>query len=155
MKNFNFVSHSETETQKLAEKIGRVLRKNDCLALSGNFGSGKTTFVKGLVRGLKVGKKHFVCSPSFVILKIYHGRLPVYHFDLYRLNDVSDFFNIGFDDFVSGGGISVIEWAEKIRSFLPEGVLKISFKVSGPQKRNLRLTSSSARMRKALEKAVF
>ncbi len=119
MKSIKFVSHSEEQTQLLAKRLAQGLKKNDCLALVGDFGTGKTTFVRGLVEGLAVRKKNFVCSPSFVILKIYQGRLPIYHFDLYRLNGERDLEDIGFSEFITSGGISAIEWADRIKGGLP------------------------------------
>jgi len=150
MKKIIYISQSENETKALAEKIGRSFKKGDGLALIGDFGSGKTTFVKGLAQGLGLTKKGYVCSPSFVILKIYRARVPIYHFDLYRLNNPRDFFDIGFGEFVDGDGVYVIEWAEKMKSFLPKNTLVINFKILGPEKRQLCLFSRDERHQKLL-----
>jgi tRNA threonylcarbamoyladenosine biosynthesis protein TsaE len=151
MSLFKFVATSEKATQQLASKLGEALEKNDCLALVGDFGSGKTTFVKGLARGLKVAKKDYVCSPSFVILKIYRGRLPLFHFDLYRLRTPGDAEAVGLGEFLSAQGVAVIEWAEMVRDLLPESTLEIRFFVKGPQKRELHLITRSPRLRKILK----
>jgi len=139
------ISHSEKETQRLARRLASGLRPNDCVALTGNFGSGKTVFTKGLASGLGFKKKGYVCSPSFVILKIYPSRLPIYHFDLYRLSTFTELENIGLVEFMEGEGVSVIEWAEKIKRFLPVHCLKVEFSVLGPGKRSIKLSSKHPR----------
>lgn len=152
MKKYIFISQSENETKAFAQKVGRSLKKGDGLALIGDFGSGKTTFVKGLALGLGLIKKDYVCSPSFVILKIYRARVPIYHFDLYRLNNPRDFFDIGFGEFVDGNGVYVIEWAEKMKSFLPKNTLVINFKILGLKKRKLCFSSYKEGHEKLLKK---
>jgi tRNA threonylcarbamoyladenosine biosynthesis protein TsaE len=152
-KSVTFVSNSEKETLSLALRIAANIKKNDCLALVGNFGSGKTVFVKGLARGLRTLKKTYVCSPSFVILKTYPGRLPIYHFDLYRLSNARDLENIGLFEFMSAGGVSVIEWADKIKQLLlPKGYLRIEFFVLGPGMRSIKLSGSATDIRRFLKR---
>jgi tRNA threonylcarbamoyladenosine biosynthesis protein TsaE len=152
MKKIVYMSHSEDQTISFAKKIGRSLKKGDGLALMGDFGSGKTTFVKGLALGLGLGKKGYVCSPSFVILKIYRARVPIYHFDLYRLNNSRDFFDIGFGEFVAADGVTVIEWAEKMKPFLPKNTLMIHFKIAGLKTRRLCLSCRETRHEKLFKK---
>lgn len=154
MEHFRFISHSEEETKGFAENLAEGLCRNDCLALVGDFGSGKTTFVKGLALGFGFRKKNYVCSPSFVILKIYPGRLPVYHFDLYRLNKERDAEDIGLPEFFSAGGVSVIEWAEKVRRLLPREHLKIEFSITGAHKRTIRFSTSSLKLKRLLRKII-
>lgn len=151
---FRYVSESEQQTRGLAKRLGALLEENDCLALLGDFGSGKTTFVKGLAQGVGLRKKDYVASPSFVILKIYEGRLPVYHFDLYRLRSERDAESVGLYEFVTAGGIAVIEWADRVRGSLPCGTLEIKFRVKGLDKRELRFKTSSARLARALKKVL-
>lgn len=155
MKELTFISKSEEETKRLAKRISHGLKKNDCLALIGDFGSGKTTFVRGLASGLKRGKKDYVCSPSFVILKIYPGRLPIYHFDLYRLKHVKNFQEAGLEDFLEAGGVSVVEWADRFEEFFPPGFLKIEFDILGPRKRRLRFFTSSDQWARLIKKAIL
>lgn len=133
-----------------ARRLGERLGENDCLALVGDFGSGKTAFVKGLARGLRVSKKTYVSSPSFVILKIYSGRLKVYHFDLYRLKSAADLEAIGFHEFMTAGGVCVVEWAQKARRALPKSALKICFSVAGNTKRELSFSVPSPRRARLL-----
>ncbi len=151
-KTATFVSNSEKETLSLAFKIAANIKKNDCLALVGNFGSGKTVFVKGLACGMRTSKKTYVCSPSFVILKTYSGRLPIYHFDLYRLEHALDLQNIGLFDFMSAGGVSVVEWADKIKNIMPKGCLRIEFSVLGPCKRSIKLSGPATDIKRFLKR---
>ncbi|MBI5873035.1 MAG: tRNA (adenosine(37)-N6)-threonylcarbamoyltransferase complex ATPase subunit type 1 TsaE [Candidatus Omnitrophica bacterium] len=149
-----YISESEKDTKQLAAKLGRALEENDCLALMGDFGSGKTTFVKGLAKGLGFRKKDYVCSPSFVILKIYRARLPIYHFDLYRLNREADAESVGMFEFVGAGGIAVIEWAQKVKRLLPKECLTIKFFVRGGKKRELHFFAPAPRLKKLVKKAI-
>jgi tRNA threonylcarbamoyladenosine biosynthesis protein TsaE len=149
-----YISESEKDTKQLAAKLGRALKENDCLALMGDFGCGKTTFVKGLAKGLGFRKKDYVCSPSFVILKIYRARLPIYHFDLYRLNREADAEAVGMLEFVGAGGIAVIEWAQKVKRLLPKECLRIKFLVRGAKKRELHFFAPVPRLKKLVKKAI-
>lgn len=89
------------------------------VCLHGDLGSGKTTIVKGIAKGFGGLREDEVNSPTFVYLNIYDGEKPVYHFDLYRLNDPEDFFHLGFDDYLFSEGVCCIEWADRIKGFLP------------------------------------
>ena len=107
------ISHSPSETIRIGEKIGKLLKRGNVLGLTGNLGAGKTTIIKGIARGLGVDEKQYVRSPSFVLVHQYEGKLPVYHIDLYRLNpkEISDF---EYEEYILGKGICIIEWFEKI-----------------------------------------
>ncbi|MFC1704584.1 tRNA (adenosine(37)-N6)-threonylcarbamoyltransferase complex ATPase subunit type 1 TsaE [Candidatus Omnitrophota bacterium] len=123
-------THSPQETIALGKKMARKLRKNDVIALYGELGSGKTTFTKGIAQGLGITRQT-VNSPSFVLLKEYKGRLPLYHFDFYRTINPQEIFNIGFQEIVSAEGVTVIEWSERIEPYLPQDHLKITFVYKG------------------------
>jgi len=123
-------TYSPQETIALGKKVASKLRKNDVIALYGVLGSGKTTFTKGIALGLGITRQT-VNSPSFVLLKEYKGRLPLYHFDFYRTKNPQEIFNIGFQETVSAGGVVVIEWSERIESYLPKDHLKIAFAYKG------------------------
>jgi tRNA threonylcarbamoyladenosine biosynthesis protein TsaE len=111
------ISRSAEETEKVAAQFARNLKKGDVVALSGPLGSGKTTFIKGLAKGL--GVKDFIKSPTFNLLHIHQGRVPLYHFDFYRL-DESDLEDLGFVDYVyDSDGVAVLEWAERVKGELP------------------------------------
>jgi tRNA threonylcarbamoyladenosine biosynthesis protein TsaE len=113
-----FTSNSVEETILFARQFSEALGPNDAIALVGDLGTGKTHFVKGLVQGL--GSADEVTSPTFTLIHEYRGgRLPVFHFDFYRLNQVSEIAEIGFDDYLEEGGIAVVEWADRFPQVFP------------------------------------
>ncbi len=122
-----FVSCSENETLTLGEKLGKLLEPGDFVALCGELGSGKTRFAQGVARGLGVDPDIRVTSPTYTILNEYHGKCPLYHFDLYRLAGDSDIFDLGFAEFFYGKGVCLVEWAERLVDELPGECLMISF----------------------------
>ena len=119
MKTFEFLSPNADETIKLAGRLAQFLKKGDVLSLVGELGSGKTTFVKGLADGLKV-KPLKVNSPTFVLLNIYEGKFPLFHFDLYRLEEPQEILRIGYDEFLYDEGVCVIEWADRLKDLTPK-----------------------------------
>ena len=104
-------------TEALAERLGARLEPGDCLAFYGDLGAGKTTFTRGLARG--AGYEGAVSSPTFVLMHIYEARLPIYHFDAYRLQGSGDLFNIGADEYFEGDGAVCLEWSERAEDILP------------------------------------
>ena len=121
---FEFVSNSEEETRKFAEKIAAQLKKGDIIVLTGDLGSGKTKFVEGILTYF--GKQDEISSPTFTIVNEYNARETIYHFDVYRLEDVDEFFAIGGEEYFEKG-ICLIEWGEIIEEILPNRYLKIIF----------------------------
>lgn len=120
------------ETYELGKKIGEKARAGEVFALTGDLGVGKTVFTKGLAAGL--GIKEHVNSPTFTILQIYEeGRCPFYHFDVYRIGDVSEMEEIGYEDCFFGEGVCLIEWADLIREILPEHYTEIAIR-KNPEK---------------------
>jgi len=117
-------SHSPDETRGFAARVAGRLKPGDILCLFGTLGSGKTTFVQGLARGLKINPNK-VSSPTFVIMQIYEGRLPVYHFDFYRLEETAQIGGIGYDEFLFGKGVAVVEWPERMGELLPKEYLGV------------------------------
>lgn len=104
-------SASPEDTRELGAALGRVLASGDVVLLHGPLGAGKTAFTQGI--GLGLGVTGTVNSPTFTILKEYEGRVPLYHFDLYRIEDPDELFDLGFEDYFAGAGASVVEWAER------------------------------------------
>jgi len=156
-KSISFETHSPDETRRFGERLAPHLRPNDCLVLLGGFGVGKTTFVKGLARGLKVRKIREVASPSFVILKIYGGRLPLYHFDLYRLSGPVEVQRIGWDEFVGADGVTVLEWPQAADGLVPVSSLRIRLVILGAQRRRIEVRipkGRDARFLRALERSI-
>ncbi len=121
------VSNSAEETKLIGERLASLLEAGDVLTLEGDLGAGKTTFTKGIAKGL--GVKRTVNSPTFTIVKEYEGRLPLYHMDVYRLEDSDE--DIGFDEYFNGNGVSVVEWAQFIEEYLPTNRLDIRIKYNG------------------------
>ncbi|OIO37670.1 MAG: tRNA (adenosine(37)-N6)-threonylcarbamoyltransferase complex ATPase subunit type 1 TsaE [Candidatus Omnitrophica bacterium CG1_02_49_10] len=140
IKRGRFISHSEGETKAIAAKLSKSLHKGSLLALCGELGSGKTVFTKGVAEGLGVKDTRYVSSPSFVIIREYKGRLPIYHFDLYRLTDRDDMETAGYGEYFYGGGVSVVEWADKIKDVLPKGHIRVDFEVLGTEERRITIT---------------
>jgi len=123
------------ETVKFGTRLGKL----------GQLGAGKTTLIKGIAKGIGVDDPRHVNSPSFVILKEHKGRIPLYHFDVYRLNDPEDMDTVGYKDFFYGEGASVIEWADKIRELLPDEYLDIELSVTGRDKREAKVSAHGKR----------
>lgn len=110
---------SPEETFRLGRKLGEAARPGQVFTLTGDLGTGKTVFTQGFAKGL--GIEEPVNSPTFTIVQVYdEGRLPLYHFDVYRIGDVEEMEEVGFEDYVMGDGVSLIEWAELISEILPE-----------------------------------
>ncbi len=129
------VSKSERQTIELGSEIAKHLKRGDLVALSGDLGAGKTTLVKGIAKGLGVKDYKYVNSPSFVLVKEYKGRIPLFHFDIYRLNNLKDIEDIGYEDYLGRGGVVVIEWAKKMGRILPRRYLDITLKIKSPNER--------------------
>ncbi|MDV7694776.1 tRNA (adenosine(37)-N6)-threonylcarbamoyltransferase complex ATPase subunit type 1 TsaE [Pediococcus parvulus] len=120
---FKIKTNDAEQTEKIGAQLAPILEPNDVLLLDGNLGAGKTTFTKGLAKGL--GIKRYVKSPTFTIIHEYHeGRMPLYHMDVYRLEDGGGD-DLGWDEYFFGGGVSVIEWSQYIRDYLPDDYLKL------------------------------
>ena len=119
-----YETNSPEETLALGEEFGRKAEKGLIIALTGDLGVGKTLFSKGFAKGLGITEP--VSSPTFTIVKVYEGgRLPFYHFDVYRISDPDEMDEIGFDEFIFGDGASLIEWADLIDEIIPEEAVRI------------------------------
>lgn len=124
---FTVTSESFEETVMLGEMLGTLAGPGDIIAMTGELGSGKTHFARGVARGLGVASSTPVTSPTFTLLNCYLGRLPLYHFDLYRLAGASDLYDLGFEEYFYGEGVCLIEWAERLGESMPEERLEVSF----------------------------
>lgn len=131
------ITKSAKETMLIGEKLAKRLKPGDIVALSGNLGSGKTTFTKGIGEGLGVKDSRRINSPTFVLIKEYSGKIPLYHLDLYRLDDLREIENLAIEEYIYGNGVTVIEWAEKIKPILPENYISVKLKVKGDNKREV------------------
>ena len=117
------LTQSPEETEKLGERVSAVLRGGEVLALFGPMGVGKTAFTRGIAKGL--GVKEGVSSPTFALVHEYAGRIPIYHFDMFRVTSWDDLYSTGFFDYLETEGILVIEWSENIEGALPETAIRI------------------------------
>jgi len=118
-----FITHSVEETERCGEALAASLHGGEVLAYTGDLGMGKTAFTRGLARGL--GYLGRVTSPTFTIVNEYEGKIPLFHFDMYRLNSSDDLFDIGWEDYLSRGGICAVEWSERVSDALPDDTIYI------------------------------
>ena len=135
--NTSLITRSPKETKQLGRKFGRLLKRGDIVALIGELGSGKTCLSQGVMEGLGVMDKYKGISPSFVLINEYQGRMPVYHFDIYRLNNVKEVIELGYEEYFYGEGVTIIEWADKIEELLPEDSVRIYLKIVGEKEREI------------------
>jgi tRNA threonylcarbamoyladenosine biosynthesis protein TsaE len=133
-----FISASVAETEEAGVQLARAVNLGDVIALAGDLGTGKTQFVKGFARGL--GYTLPVTSPTFTLLHEYRGgRLPIYHFDFYRIENTEALKTIGFDEYVYGRGVSIIEWADRFASVIPASARWVRFQLISTNERNIEL----------------
>ena len=130
------VSHSPAQTRRLGERLGRLLKGGEVLAVCGDLGAGKTCFVQGLARGLGV-REAYLASPTFIFIQKYAGRMTFYHVDLYRINRASDAEGLGLLECFDQKSVVAIEWAEKAYEFLPALRISIEIKNRGGKDRQL------------------
>lgn len=142
-------SHSPEETQRLGAELGKLSQSGDVFLLVGNLGSGKTCLTQGIAWGLDV--REYAFSPSFVIVREYHGRLPLYHVDLYRLDHLGEIVDLGLDEYFYGNGVSVVEWADKGLAALPEENLLITLEHVAETQRSIRLEANGKRYSQLVE----
>jgi tRNA threonylcarbamoyladenosine biosynthesis protein TsaE len=135
-------SRSPEETQAIARELAGHLRGDETVFLIGELGAGKTVFTKGLAAGLGFEDVHQVCSPTFTLMNVYPARVPIYHFDLYRLSGWDDVIDLGFEDYL-GEGVVVVEWAEKIA--FPIEAIVVVITVEADDRRRIEMTRPGAR----------
>lgn len=136
MEDYKIITHSDNETIALAQNIESEKFPNMVICLNGELGSGKTVFTKGFAHALGIDE---ITSPTFTIIKEYpNGELPLYHMDVYRLEDTTE--NLGIEEYFDKGGVTIIEWSDMIEDILPEERLDIKFKITGENTRAIILT---------------
>jgi len=128
------------QTLKLGRDLSSLLKPGDILCLFGPLGAGKTVLAKGVALGLGV-PAHKVNSPAFVLIREYKGKIPLYHMDLYRLNNYLDIFSIGYEEYLYAEGITVIEWAQRLGYLLPKNYLRVDFKIVDKNVRRLKFSA--------------
>jgi tRNA threonylcarbamoyladenosine biosynthesis protein TsaE len=132
-----FKAGSAEETAGLGQRLGAILHKGDTVCLTGDLGTGKTAFAGGIAKALGIGG--YITSPTFTIVNEYEGELPLYHFDVYRIGDPGEMFETGYDEYISGEGITVIEWAELIKDILPPERIEVFIEKDNADKPDSRL----------------
>jgi len=143
MKEIQYESLSPEKTLKLGRLLGNLAQPGDIFLLVGDLGSGKTYLTQGIADGLNITAN--VISPTFVLVREYHGRLPLYHIDLYRLDNIVEISDLGLDEYFSGNGLTVIEWADKGRPVLPGENLRIEISYIKETERKFKLRGSGKR----------
>jgi tRNA threonylcarbamoyladenosine biosynthesis protein TsaE len=149
MKSLKLISRSPAETQQLGVRLGELALPGDIYFLCGNLGTGKTCLTQGIVWGL--GSREYALSPTFVLMREIQGRLPLYHIDLYRLDQIEEIAELGLDDYLYGRGLCVIEWAEKGLSVLPSGHLLVKIEYLDDAERRFVFFARGRRYEKLLD----
>ena len=134
---FSLCSRSPAQTRAAAAALGRLATPGTVICLRGSLGSGKTVFVQGLARGLGVGRGQAVRSPTFTLLHEYAGRLPLFHWDLYRLRSAGEWAALGWEEVCDGPGVTVLEWADRAGPLLPRDRVEVALAIAGPRERTL------------------
>ena len=127
-----FVTHSPEQTRQLGARLAKALKPGAVVAFTGDLGAGKTAFVSGMAQGLGVSER--VTSPTFTIVNEYEGgRLPLFHFDMYRLGSADELFDIGWEDYLNRGGVCAVEWSENVAEAMETGTIRVSIRREGDE----------------------
>jgi len=135
------ITFNEDETFNEGKKLGKTLTQGSVVALYGGLCAGKTTFTRGLASGLGINMN--VSSPTFTVVNEYHGTIPVFHFDMYRLQNENELFDIGWDDYLNRGGVCVVEWSENVPGAFPRGTIVVKLENHGGNTRSIEITGNS------------
>lgn len=144
-------SHSESQTREFGQRLAALLSAGDVIALQGPLGAGKTRLVQSIAAALGCGRS-FVVSPTFTLIHEYDGELPVYHVDAYRLKNSDEFLDMGGGELLTGEGVCLIEWADRIGDLLPRDHLRIDIDVTGEQSRVFRIRASGRLSQRAVDR---
>ncbi len=134
-------THSLDETQALGINIGKMLNAGAIFALTGDLGSGKTSFVQGLAKGLDVSEKYYITSPTFTLINEYPGRYRLFHVDLYRIEDPSDLEELGLYEILNSGNVTAIEWADRLLDYFTSDYIDMKFKILDEKSRIINITA--------------
>lgn len=129
------------DSLKFGQRLGRLAQSGDVITLTGDLGAGKTTLTQAIGQGLEVPESCYITSPTFSLLHEYPGRIPLYHMDLYRLADPAELEYLGFEEYIYGEGLTVIEWPDRLGDSLPDDRLEVQLEFTGPESRIARLIS--------------
>ena len=146
------ISKSVKDTINIGKAIAKNLKLGDIICLFGELGSGKTVLTKGIALGLGIERKRLI-SPSFVLIREHsQGKLPLYHLDLYRLKEARDILVLGYEEYLYGEGVTVIEWADRLKYLIPAEFLKIELFIKENSKRKIKFTAFGRSYKKLLER---
>ncbi|MFQ5731508.1 MAG: tRNA (adenosine(37)-N6)-threonylcarbamoyltransferase complex ATPase subunit type 1 TsaE [Planctomycetaceae bacterium] len=148
-----FPSRSEDETRQIGATLAAALAPGDVVALIGDLGAGKTRLVQAVAEALGVDRAD-VTSPTFVLIQEYDGRIPLYHFDTYRLNDLDEFLELGAEELFEGDGVCLVEWADRVADALPADHLRCEIAIAGEQQRILHFTATGPRSQRIVDMLV-
>ena len=124
---YEYITNNAQQTEQLGEKLGQILTPGTVLAYTGDLGAGKTAFTRGLARGLEIPER--ITSPTFTIVNEYEGgRLPLFHFDMYRLGSSDELFDIGWEDYLVRGGVCAVEWSENVDDVLDADTIRVDIR---------------------------
>lgn len=151
MASASFHASDASATIRVAQSLGAVAVPGLVIGLIGPLGAGKTTFVRGLAEGLQNPNPRGVTSPTFMLVHEYPGRLPLFHFDTYRLANADALLDLGFDEYVASGGVCVIEWADRVRDILPADRLEIAIDGAALAERDLRVDAGGPLSERVLD----
>lgn len=143
-------SYSVRDTLNIGRAIARNIKKGDIICLYGQLGCGKTVLTKGIALGLGF-KQNNVISPTFVLIREYKTKIPMYHFDLYRINCPEDILILGYEEYFYNDGVSIIEWADRLKYLLPKECLKIKMSLKSGRQRVLEFTACGRRAKSLLK----
>ncbi|WP_312516895.1 tRNA (adenosine(37)-N6)-threonylcarbamoyltransferase complex ATPase subunit type 1 TsaE [Anaerospora sp.] len=136
------VSTAPEQSFSFGRQLGQLLQEGSVLCIIGDLGAGKTLLVQGIAQGLGLNEE--ITSPTFTVMNVYEGTIPVYHFDLYRLESPEQLVDIGFDEYTNGGGIAIIEWPDKFPGFMPDSYLRIELIKTGDNDRLIKVSPQGA-----------
>lgn len=145
------ISRNPDETFLIGKIIGRNLMERDVVALVGDLGTGKTCLTQGIARGLGVPDEYQITSPSFTLINEYQGRMMLYHFDLYRLSRASEMDDMGYEEYLYGQGVTVIEWADKLKGILPDDTLFVFINYADENERKIVISGQNKKIAIILE----
>ncbi len=153
MNSEQILSHNPEETLLIAAHFARHLRSGDIVLLKGDLGAGKTTFTKGLAQGLGMSA-NAVNSPTFILMNYYEGKLPIYHFDFYRLTQDKELKTVEMDEYFYGKGVTVIEWPERLGELAPKEFFQVTLDHQGEHQRGIMFTAAGQGYLKRLKEIV-
>jgi tRNA threonylcarbamoyladenosine biosynthesis protein TsaE len=139
------ISKSAGATYRFGKALGKLLRPGDLVAFTGDLGAGKTCCIQGIADGLGIQERGIVTSPTFTLIQEYQAKIPIYHFDVYRFTREDEIYDLGYEEYFYGEGVTLIEWAERIRAFLPAEYLAIHLHVVTDQTRCIQLYAHGER----------